>query len=50
MGVLGQELTEAWSAANVLGVQDKAEEHLFKAVQEKRNIQTEDNIKRYSLI
>lgn len=46
MGELGQELTEAWSIAAVLGVQDKVEEPLFKAVQVKRNIQTEEDIKK----
>ncbi|HBR1031151.1 TPA: DsbA family protein [Klebsiella quasipneumoniae subsp. similipneumoniae] len=46
MGELGQELTDAWSIATVLGVQDEVEEPLFKAVQEKRNIHTEEDIKK----
>ncbi len=45
MGPMGQELTEAWSVAKVLGVEDKVELPLFAAVQINRNIKTEASIR-----
>ncbi|EFG8849421.1 thioredoxin domain-containing protein [Escherichia coli] len=45
MGPMGEELTEAWSVAKVLGVEDKVELPLFVAVQVNRNITTEASIR-----
>ncbi|HEI3800168.1 TPA: DsbA family protein [Escherichia coli] len=45
MGPMGQELTEAWSVAKVLGVEDKVELPLFVAVQVNRSIKTEEDIR-----
>ncbi|HBB6967036.1 TPA: DsbA family protein [Escherichia coli] len=45
MGPMGQELTEAWSIAKVLGVEDKVELPLFVAVQINRSIKTEASIR-----
>ncbi|HAW2707026.1 TPA: thioredoxin domain-containing protein [Escherichia coli] len=45
MGPMGAELTEAWSVAKVLGVEDKVELPLFVAVQINRSIRTEDTIR-----
>lgn len=45
MGPMGQELTEAWSIAKVLGVEDKVELPQFVAVQINRSIKTEASIR-----
>lgn len=45
MGKLGQELTEAWSVAYVLGVQSKVETSLFKAVQQTKTINSSEDIR-----
>ncbi|ELO4999959.1 DsbA family protein [Escherichia coli] len=45
MGPMGPELTEAWSVAKVLGVEDKVELPLFVAVQINRSIKTEASIR-----
>ncbi|WP_454767413.1 DsbA family protein [Escherichia coli] len=45
MGPMGQELTEAWSVAKVLGVEEKVELPLFVATQVNRSIKTEANIR-----
>ncbi len=45
MGAMGPELTEAWSVAKVLGVEDKVELPLFVAVQINRSIKTEASIR-----
>ncbi|MDO3872085.1 DsbA family protein [Salmonella enterica] len=45
MGAMGQELTEAWSVAKVLGVEDKVELPLFVATQVNRSIKTENSIR-----
>lgn len=45
MGPFGMELTEAWSVAMVLGVEDKVELPLFVAVQINKSIKTEANIR-----
>lgn len=45
MGPMGQELTEAWSVAKVLGVEDKVELPLFVATQINRSIKTEASIR-----
>ncbi|EAA1645074.1 protein disulfide oxidoreductase DsbA [Salmonella enterica subsp. enterica serovar Richmond] len=45
MGKMGKELTEAWSIAKALGIEDKIEEALFEAVLEKHSIETENDIK-----
>lgn len=45
MGPMGPELTEAWSVAKVLGVEDKVELPLFVAVQINRSIKTEGSIR-----
>ncbi len=45
MGSMGQELTEAWSVAKVLGVEDKVELPLFVATQVNRSVKTEANIR-----
>lgn len=45
MGPMGPELTEAWSVAKVLGVEDRVELPLFVAVQINRSIRTEGSIR-----
>lgn len=45
MGPMGRELTEAWSMAKVLGVEDKVELPLFVATQINRSIKTEASIR-----
>ncbi|WP_414458289.1 DsbA family protein [Escherichia marmotae] len=45
MGPMGPELTEAWSVAKVLGVEDKVELPLFVAVQINQSIKTEASIR-----
>lgn len=45
MGKMGKQLTEAWSIAKALGVEDKVEGPLFNAVLKKRSIKNEDDIK-----
>ncbi|EIM8776672.1 DsbA family protein [Salmonella enterica] len=45
MGPMGQELTEAWSVAKVLGVEDKVELPLFAATQVNRSVKTEVSIR-----
>lgn len=45
MGPMGPELTEAWSVAKVLGVEDKVELPLFVAVQINGSIKTEASIR-----
>lgn len=44
-GSLAMELSEAWAIANVLGIEDKASEALYNAVQKDRTIKTADDIK-----
>ena len=44
-GPLAKELAEAWAIANVLGIEDKASDALYKAVQTDRSIKTVDDIK-----
>jgi len=46
MGKLGNELTEAWAVATVLGVEDKIEGALFKALQKQRAINSSEDIQR----
>ncbi len=46
IGPLGQELTEAWSIAHVLGIQDAIEEKLFDAIQGKKTINNANDIKK----
>lgn len=46
MGKLGNELTEAWSVAMVLGIEDKMEDILFNELQKERALNTLDDIKR----
>lgn len=45
MGPMGQELTEAWSVAQVLGVEDKVELPLFVATQSNQSIKTKASIR-----
>lgn len=45
MGPMGRELTEAWSVAQVLGVEEQVETPLFIATQIKRSIRTESAIR-----
>ncbi|HCZ4708630.1 TPA: DsbA family protein [Salmonella enterica subsp. enterica serovar Saintpaul str. CFSAN004144] len=45
IGPMGQELTEAWSVAKVLGVEDKVVLPLFVATQINRSIKTEASIR-----
>ncbi|EGO6968466.1 DsbA family protein [Salmonella enterica] len=45
IGPMGQELTEAWSVAKVLGVENKVELPLFVATQVNRSIKTEASIR-----
>ncbi|MNG97976.1 Thiol:disulfide interchange protein DsbA precursor [compost metagenome] len=46
MGKLGNELTEAWSVAMVMGIEDKIEAMLFDELQKKRAINSEADIRR----
>lgn len=46
MGSLGNELTEAWSVATVLGIQDKIEKPLFEGVQKDRSINSIKDIEK----
>ncbi len=46
MGKLGNELTEAWAVATVLGVEDKIEGAMFDAVQKQRAVNGADDIQR----
>ena len=46
MGRLGNELTEAWAVATVLGVEDKIEGAMFDAVQKQRAVNGADDIQR----
>ena len=45
MGPMGKQLTEAWSIAKALGVEDKVEGPLFDAVLKQRSVNSEDDIK-----
>lgn len=45
MGEMGKQLTEAWSIAKALGVEDKVEGPLFDAVLKKRTVKNEEDIK-----
>ncbi|EKN4715485.1 DsbA family protein [Yersinia enterocolitica] len=45
MGAMGKQLTEAWSIAKALGVEDKVEGPLFEAVLKQRSVKSEDDIK-----
>lgn len=45
MGAMGKQLTEAWSIAKALGVEDKVEGPLFDAVLKQRSVKNEDDIK-----
>lgn len=45
MGALGEELTDAWSVAQILGVESQVEIPLFKAVQETRSIKNKSDIR-----
>lgn len=45
MGPLGKELTDAWSVARILGVESQVEIPLFRAVQEKRSINSKADIR-----
>ncbi|EJZ2266261.1 DsbA family protein [Escherichia albertii] len=45
MGAMGKQLTEAWSIAKALGVEDRVEGPLFEAVLKHRSIKSEDDIK-----
>lgn len=45
MGVMGKQLTEAWSIAKALGVEDKVEGPLFEAVLKERSVKSEDDIR-----
>ncbi|EBL7895035.1 disulfide bond formation protein DsbA [Salmonella enterica] len=45
MGPLGEELTDAWSVARILGVESQVEIPLFKAVQETRSIKSKADIR-----
>lgn len=44
-GPLAKELAEAWAVANVLGIEDKVSDALYKAVQTERKLKTADDIK-----
>lgn len=46
MGKLGNELTEAWAVATVLGVEDKVEGAMFDAVQKQHSVNSADDIQR----
>lgn len=45
MGPLGEELTDAWSVARILGVESQVEIPLFKAVQETHSIKSKADIR-----
>ncbi|MGP3591457.1 DsbA family protein [Vagococcus sp. WN89Y] len=45
MGAMGKQLTQAWSIAKALGVEDKVEGPLFEAVLKHRSVKSEDDIK-----
>ncbi|OON40124.1 hypothetical protein BTJ39_09505 [Izhakiella australiensis] len=45
MGKLGNELSEAWAVASVMGVADRVEKPLFIAVQHDRSLHNTDDIK-----
>ena len=45
MGAMGKQLTEAWSIAKALGVEDKVEGPLFEAVLKERSVKNEDDIR-----
>ena len=45
MGAMGKQLTEAWSIAKALAVEDKVEGPLFDAVLKQRSLKNEDDIK-----
>lgn len=45
MGAMGKQLTEAWSIAKALGVEDKVEGPLFEAVLKERSVKSEDDIR-----
>lgn len=45
MGSMGKQLTEAWSIAIALGVEDKVEGPLFDAVLKQRSVKNEDDIR-----
>jgi protein dithiol oxidoreductase (disulfide-forming) len=44
-GPLAKELAQAWAVANVLGIEDKASDALYNAVQKDKTIKTADDIK-----
>lgn len=44
-GPLAKELAEAWAVANILGIEDKVSDALYKAIQTERKIKTADDIK-----
>ncbi|WP_085246982.1 DsbA family protein [Gilliamella mensalis] len=44
-GALAKELAQAWAVANVLGIEDKASDALYNAVQKDKTIKTADDIK-----
>ncbi|OCG23027.1 hypothetical protein A9G11_06500 [Gilliamella sp. wkB108] len=44
-GPLAMELSQAWAVANVLNIQDKVSDALYKAVQKDRKIKSVDDIK-----
>lgn len=48
MGTMGKQLTEAWSVAKALGVEDKVEGPLFEAVLKHRSVKTKMTSKPYS--
>ncbi|GAB1639545.1 periplasmic protein disulfide isomerase I [Escherichia coli] len=45
MGTMGKKLTEAWSIAKALDVEDNVEGPLFNAVLKQRSVKSEDDIK-----
>ena len=45
LGAMGEELTEAWSIAIALGVEDKVEQPLFDAVQKNKSINSKEDIR-----
>ncbi|TGB81371.1 protein disulfide oxidoreductase DsbA [Escherichia sp. E3659] len=45
MGAMGKQLTEAWSVARALGVEDKVEGPLFEAILKHRSVKNEDDIR-----
>ncbi|MCO6536757.1 MAG: DsbA family protein [Gilliamella sp.] len=44
-GPLAKDLAQAWAVANVLGIEDKASDALYNAVQKDKTIKTADDIK-----